>query len=279
MLILVPPSEGKAVGSRGRPLDLEQLSFPELTETRARVVEALTTVSARPDALEVLGVGAGVRDQVDRNVVLRSAPTLPASRLYTGVLYDALDLSSLDRSAKARAARRLVVISALFGALRPNDKVPSYRLSMDVGLPGVGKLAAGWRPALDLVLPAAAGRGVVVDLRSSTYAAAWRPVGELAERTVAVNVFREQPDGTRSVVSHMAKHTRGLVARWLLQSGVDPRTPEGLAESLAAEFVVELDDARPGKPRQLAVVEPALPDVRWACAGCDGRPGWRRSDW
>lgn len=257
MLILTPPSEGKAVGSRGRPLDLDGLSFPALTDTRRKVANALVDVSARPDALEVLGVGAGVRDQVSRNVELWSAPTLPASRLYTGVLYDALDLASLDRSGKARAARRLVVISALFGALRPNDKVPSYRLSMDVALPDVGKLAAAWRPSLDAALPEAAGRGLVVDLRSSTYAAAWRPEGELAERTVAVHVQREQPDGTRSVVSHMAKHTRGIVARWLLETGVDPRTPEALADALAANFRVELDQPRNGKSRRLEIVEAA----------------------
>ena len=237
--------------------DLDRLSFPELTATRARVIDVLTATSAAPDALEILGVGAGVRDQVERNLDLRSAPTLPVSRLYTGVLYDALDLASLDRAAKARAARRLVVVSALFGALRSNDRVPSYRLSMDVALPGVGKLATAWRETLDGPLTVAAGRGLVVDLRSSTYAAAWRPTGDLTGRTVAVHVLREAPDGSRSVVSHMAKHTRGLVARSLLQSGVDPRTPEALADALRNEFRVELDDARPGRSRRLEIVEPA----------------------
>ena len=74
------------------------------------------------------------------------------------------------------------------------------------------------------MLAEAAGRGVVVDCRSSSYAAAWRPGPEVAARTVAVRVLREQ-DGARSVVSHMAKHTRGLVARALLQAPRAPRTP------------------------------------------------------
>ncbi len=256
MLILLPPSEGKAAGKRGRRLDLDRLSFPELGPTRDAVLDALIGVSARDDALEVLGVPQGARSQVEANVELRSAPTLPVSALYTGVLYDALDLSTLDTAAKRRASRRLVVVSALFGALRPSDRVPAYRLSMDVGVPGIGTLAATWRQPLDRVLPTAAGRGLVVDLRSSTYAAAWRPTGPLAERTVAVHVVREE-NGTRSVVSHMAKHTRGLVARHLLETGLDPRTPEALADALAAAaYCVELDCPRPGRPRRLEIVEP-----------------------
>lgn len=255
VLILLPPSEGKAVGSRGAPLDLDRLSFPELTGRRRQVVDALVAASGRADALAVLGAPKGAADRVAANVELWSAPTLRTADLYSGVLYDALGLDSLDASAKRRAARRLVVVSALFGALRPGDRVPSYRLSMDVDLPGVGPLARAWREELDRVLPAVAGRGVVVDLRSSTYVAAWRPSGEVAERTVAVHVVRDGPGG-RTAVSHMAKHTRGLVARELLVSGADPRSPEELAEALGTRFVVELDAARPGRPRRLEVAEP-----------------------
>lgn len=256
MLILVPPSEGKAVGRRGRALDLDRLSFPELAPTRTSVIDALVAASLRVDALAVLGVPKGAKSQVDGNVDLWTAPTLAASALYTGVLYDALDLSTLDGAARRRANRRLVVVSALFGALRPSDRVPSYRLSMDVDLPGVGKLASVWRDGLDEALPTIAGRGLVVDLRSSTYVAAWRPTGSLAERTVAVHVVREE-NGVRSVVSHMAKHTRGLVARHLLQTGIDPKTPEALAEFLAVDHRVELDDARDGRPRRLEIIEPS----------------------
>lgn len=256
MLILLPPSEGKASGTRGRPLSLGDLSFPELTETREAVLESLVRASALDDALDVLGVPAGASAQVEANVGLRSAPTLPVSRLYRGVLYDALDFGSLDPAAKRRAARRLVVVSALFGALRPADKVPAYRLAMDVDLPAVGKLAAAWREPLEAVLPATAGTGLIVDLRSSTYVAAWKPRGSLAERTVAVHVVREE-NGRRSVVSHMAKHTRGLVARHLLESGIDPRTPDALAGALRERYHVEIDDARPGRPRRLEIVEPS----------------------
>lgn len=256
MLILLPPSEGKAVGRRGRPLDLDTLSFPELTPTREAVLDALVRASSRDDALDVLDAPKGAAEQVRANTELRSAPTLRVSDLYTGVLYDALGHDSLDPAARRRASRRLVVVSAAFGALRFGDRVPSYRLSMGVDLPLVGKLAAVWRGPLGDVLPGAAGRGLVVDMRSSGYVAAWRPSDALAERTVAVHVVRETDRG-RAAVSHMAKHTRGLVARHLLETGIDPRTPEALADALASRFVVDLDDASPGRSRRLDILEPS----------------------
>jgi len=256
MLILLPPSEGKATGGRGRPLDPDRLSFPELGATRRIVLDALVQASRRGDALEVLGAPKGAAAQVAANVELRSAPARRVADLYTGVLYDALDVASLDAAARRRAGKRVVVVSALFGALRFGDRVPPYRLSMDVDLPGIGKLAAAWRGPLDEGLPAAAGRGLVVDMRSSTYVAAWRPSGGLAERTVAVHVVRETDRG-RSAVSHMAKHTRGLVARYLLEHDIDPRTPEDLVDALRVDHEATIDEPRPGRPRRLEIVEPS----------------------
>ena len=135
MIVLLPPSETKHQPTRGKALDLAGLSFPALGPTRAAVLAELADLSGQPSALEVLGVSAGLADQVARNQRLATAPTATAGAIYTGVLYDALDLASMDISARRRAARRLVVVSALFGALRITDRIPAYRLSMGVTLP------------------------------------------------------------------------------------------------------------------------------------------------
>jgi len=240
VLILLPPSESKRDRARGAAMDHTRLSFPELAPTRASVAATLAEVSGRPDAPALLGVSANLLGDIRRNLVLDAAPALPAADLYTGVLYDALDLPGLDTAALRRARRWLLVISALYGALRPADKVAPYRLSMGVNLGELGPLAALWREPLSRVLPSVAGRGVIVDCRSSTYAAAWAPQGELAARWVQVMV----PGAT-----HMAKHTRGLVARHLCLAGVDARTPRALADVLAGEFKTNLaEPRRAGQP-------------------------------
>lgn len=245
MLILLPPSETKTPRSRGKVLDLGRLSLPELTPARDKLLDVLADVSARPDALETLGVGPSLADDVARNLRLRTAPAQLVSALYTGVLYDALDLPGLDPAALRRARRWIVVQSALFGALRLADKVPAYRLSMGTNLPGVGPLASYWRGELATPMAELAGNGVVVDCRSSTYAAAWTPTGEVAKRWVRIHV----PGAT-----HNAKHTRGLVTRHLAVAGVSPRTPAALREVVGTAFTAELHEPRrAGTPWELSV--------------------------
>ena len=76
---------------------------------------------------------------------------------------------------------------------------------------------------------------LVVDCRSATYLAAWHP--PRSADWVAVRVLRQEPDGTRSVVSHSAKHTRGLLTRHLLiRRGRAPHDAASLAR-VAGELV------------------------------------------
>jgi cytoplasmic iron level regulating protein YaaA (DUF328/UPF0246 family) len=256
VLILVPSPESKTPVRRGKPLDLAGLSFPTLAATRAAVLDALITVSDEPDATARLGVPASLEEVVRRNVALRDAPTATADSVYAGVLLGAVGLADLDAASRRRARAWVVVISALWGAVRLGDRIPAYRLNMCGPLPGLAHLPDEWRGPLSEVLPPAARRGIVVDCRSAEYASAWRPTGELAERTVVVKVFRER-DGKRGLVTHNAKFTRGLVVRRIVADAIDPRRPEGLAEALADHFKVELRPPdRPGRPRQLDVFEP-----------------------
>ncbi len=245
VLILLPPSESKWNRRRGAPADPSTWSFPELGPTRDRVATALADVSASPEAGRLLGVSPALLDDVARNLALGTLPATPAAEVYTGVLFGALGLATMDAAARRRANRWLVVVSALHGAVRPRDRITAYRLAMGVDLPGVGPLAAAWRPALDAPLTAAAGSGVVVDCRSAAYGAAWRPDAAAAPRWVQVRV---------PGASHLAKHTRGLVARHLCEAGVSARSVPALADVVAGAFDVALHEpARPTAPWVLDV--------------------------
>jgi cytoplasmic iron level regulating protein YaaA (DUF328/UPF0246 family) len=243
VLILLPPSEGKSIARRGKPLDLATLAFPELTAPRERVLAALVELSSGdPDvAAKTLGIGSTQLDLVELDRTLQSAPTQRADQVYTGVLYDALAVATLSAAGKRRATARLAVTSSLFGLVRPSDRIPAYRLSGDTTLPGLGPVAATWRDHLGAVVTETVGGGLLVDLRSGTYMSFWRPAGV---RTATVRVLHEH-QGRRKVVSHFNKATKGRIVRALLESGADPRSPRRLAEALRdLGWVVEEDGGR-----------------------------------
>ncbi|MFC8301506.1 peroxide stress protein YaaA [Micromonospora orduensis] len=261
MLILLPPSEGKADAGTGRRFSPDRVSLPELNPARERVLDALVTLCAGPDeeaARVALGLSEGQRDELRRNARLRAAATAPAERLYTGVLYEALGLASLPAPAQRAARRSILISSGLWGAVRLADRIPPYRCPIGARLPGVGALSAYWREELASALDGAAGRGPVLDLRSGAYAATWTPRGELAERTVTVRVLHEREvDGVpvRSVVSHFNKATKGRLVRDLLLAGARPRTAAQLVGTLRElKHTVEEQTTAPGRVRQVDLV-------------------------
>jgi uncharacterized protein len=237
VLMLLPPSEGKKPPRRGSSLQQPRLSFPSLHAPREEVLSALVRLCTTDhpadlqEAARTLGLGTTQADEVLRNARLNEAPTARADRVYSGVLYEALDLASLDVSARRRATSWIAIVSGLFGLVRPSDHIPAYRLSGDVTLPGIGSVSTYWNRRLDGAVREAAGKGLVVDLRSSMYASFWRPETDLAPKVVTVRVLHEV-DGSRKVVSHFNKATKGKIVRALLEDGGSPTSAVRFADHL-----------------------------------------------
>lgn len=253
MLIIVPPSESKRPPARvGDPVDIDRLSFPELTHVRRRIADALMRTSGGLDAFQRLFVRPSIAPEVARNTHLFELPAMPVLDLYTGPLHEGLDAPSLSAAARARTLDSLVINSALWGALRPSDRVPPYRLHVCAHLVGMESLEPEWRRVLPDVLASAAGStGVVVDLRSPTYQATGLPAN-LGDRTVSLKVDL----GTRGhrIGDVIAKRIRGEAAHHLLESGADPAGPRELADVLADRWAVRLvTPERRGKPWTLTL--------------------------
>lgn len=222
MLILLPPSETKTTPADTTAFSWDQLSRPDLNGQRQQILAALKAASARDDAAELLKVSPNLGDQIAANLAIGQSAAAPAAFVYTGVLFAAANLGE----APAAGLGRVAIFSGLWGVLSPADPIPAYRLSAGVTLPGIGPVARWWLPHTSAALDSAVGGELVVDCRSAHYAAMWRPPSGAA--TVAVRVVRATGK-KRTVVSHHAKHLRGVLTGALVRAD-DASLPRDLDE-------------------------------------------------
>lgn len=216
MLILLPPSEGKAQPESGKKLNLSKLSFAEfLTDIRTSQLKNV---------------------DIDR--------CLPAHQIYTGVLYQALGYETLSAVARKRADKSVVIISALLGAVRLIDVIPTYKKKIKT---------SEWKHEVTAALDSL-NSDLIIDCRSSTYVGLWQSD---VSKTVAIRVFQIK-NGQRSVITHMSKKYRGEVARLLLKATFVPKTSADVKRLVAQEYRCELIRNTGAEPAYLDLLIPAV---------------------
>nr|WP_241698320.1 peroxide stress protein YaaA [Flaviflexus huanghaiensis] len=249
----MPPSEGKTAPPTGPTLDLASLSIPAFTDLRRSLVDEIEHVSRRDDAADILTVGASVADEIVAQRRLSHQPCAPAHEVYAGVLYQAADFANLSPRALARAKDSVLIFSALFGATSPADLIPRYRLKMGVKLPG-GTPKSRWRPLWKHLDDRAEGE-LVIDGRSADYAG-WKPPASAVH--VTIGAVRET-NGARKVITHNAKHYRGVFTGLALRAESPPGTAEELAHlaMLNDPLIGDIELTGRGRRLTLTVVEKA----------------------
>jgi uncharacterized protein len=236
MRILLPPSEAKHAGGRGRSLASRGHRQP-IDGVRRQTFEALARLLATPAAASSLLLPPSVAEAaISQNLAVRTSPTMPAVRRYAGIVYEGLGFTELPLPVQALANRQLLIFSGLFGVLTGAEPVPAYRVPAKAALPGLGILATFWRPRLGELMPAMLGRsGLILDLRSTDYAAMWQPEAgtKLAARLLTVRVRSVRPDGSYGVISYSSKLAKGRLAAAILRAQADGRTVRGAADVAA----------------------------------------------
>jgi cytoplasmic iron level regulating protein YaaA (DUF328/UPF0246 family) len=260
VMILLPPSEGKTVPQTKAALDLSTLSFTELTELRSKTIDSLVKVSEGrvSVARKILGVTANQDAEIERNHDLWAKPVAPALAVYTGVLFDAIGIDSLSKSAVKNFSRDAYVVSALFGLISVTDHIPAYRLSGSATLPKIGTLSSLWSRAVAELLVNA--DEFIIDLRSGVYQKLGQIPDDAAPRAVVPRILQKMPSGPPKLVSHHNKATKGRIVRAIAESGKSLKSVEELAEVVAAlgADVEVISPSNPAKPFGLDVVVPVL---------------------
>ena len=184
---------------------------------KSKSVADIAALMDLSDALAALNVGRyGVWSP--RFTARNSKPALLA---FNGDVYEGLDASTLADDDLNWAQQHLLILSGLYGVLRPLDRMQPYRLEMGTALenPRGGSLYAYWGDTLARHINArlrADASPVIVNLASQEYFKAVQPTPRstwLKGRVIEC-VFEDWKDGRYKVISFHAKRARGLMARY-----------------------------------------------------------------
>ncbi len=144
--------------------------------------------------------------------------------MFKGDVYEGLDAESLSEKEVRFANDHVRILSGLYGLLRPLDLMHPYRIEMGVRIknPYGSGLYDFWGDAITTTLNTELARHktkVVLNLASEEYSKAVRPK-KLDAEWVSV-AFKEKKGNQFKVIGIHAKRARGLMARFIVQKGID----------------------------------------------------------
>lgn len=147
----------------------------------------------------------------------------PALFAFKGGVYQGLEAGAFDQAMLTYAQDHLVILSGLYGMLRPMDLMQAYRLEMGTRLPTDrgSNLYQFWGDRLASALVQQAHEqdtNTLVNLASGEY---FKAIDKEQLTLDVIDIdFREERNGKLKFVSFNAKKARGTMARYMMQHRV-----------------------------------------------------------
>ena len=228
MLFLLSPAKTLDYDTPVRPAVAKKATDPLFIDQAAELIDVLrpktpaqvASLMELSDALATLNVGRYAAWQPEAT----PDNSKPAVLAFNGDVYEGLDAHTLSTADLAWAQEHLVILSGLYGALRPLDRLQPYRLEMGTALanPRGKDLYAFWGDAVAQYLSERLSQDkspIVVNLASQEYArVALRPA--LKARVVDCQ-FEDWKGGQYKIISFFAKRARGALARFAIDNRIE----------------------------------------------------------
>ena len=250
MLMLLSPA--KSLDYETPPV-IDRHTLPQFVDESAALIEVIkpytpaqiASLMDLSDSLSQLNVA--------RYAAWRSRFTAKNSKqavlAFNGDVYEGLDANALTAEQLDWAQGHLVILSGLYGLLRPLDWMQPYRLEMGTKLanPRGKDLYAWWGDRLAEHLNGVLkrqGSDLIVNLASQEY---FKAVKRKALKARVVEcVFEDHKAGVYKVISFHAKRARGLMARHIIVNQINDEA--GLKDFDAEGYAF---DAQASEPQRL----------------------------
>jgi len=213
MKILLAPAETKREGGDFSPYKKENFAFDEIFQVKDLIVRNYTDFIAN-NSIEKLSHWFGLKNlkecqKYSDDMLIK--PTMKAILRYTGVAFDALDYENLDIKTQKYCDENIILFSNLFGPISASDLIPDYKFKQGAVLDSIDvvkEYKVNTKEFLDSYLG-----DEVVDLRAGFY-------DKFYKMKASTNVVTYKFLKEGKVVSHWAKHYRGLVVKEIANNNI-----------------------------------------------------------
>lgn len=146
-----------------------------------------------------------------------------AALSFTGDVYQGMEAGQWSAEDMAYAADHLIILSGLYGILRPTDKILPYRLEMGTSLP-VGRrknLYHFWQDKIRQLFKSEGWEDqLILNLASKEYFKAVETAG-IKNPVLDVDFLDRAKDGDFKIISFHAKKARGMMASFVIRNRIE----------------------------------------------------------
>ena len=222
MLLLLSPAKKQCFDKM--PAVSLQYSKPCFMMQTQALVKVLKEKTAA-DLQRLMSISAALATlNVDRFQHFEEAPILPAVFAFQGDVYQGLSAGTLPQSALEFAQEHLMILSGLYGVLRPLDQIQPHRLEMGsaLAIAEAKNLYQYWNGAITEIINQRLSQHqnpVLINLASQEY---FKSVQVKRLKYALIHVeFKEYINGQYRVIALFAKRARGKMARYIISQGLD----------------------------------------------------------
>ena len=210
------------------PLPHDKKSQPLFLDKAQKINDLLRKKNPKK-LMELMGISPNLAAlNYDRNQIWPedSKGTVSRAAVYAfnGEVYRGLDVYNLAADCVDLMQKTVRILSGHYGLLRPLDQIKPYRLEMGTKL-AIGRsknLYEFWQKEVTKALVSDLESGeIVVNLASNEYAKCID--FNALENQVITPVFKEFKNGTYKVLAVYAKHARGLMTKFILETGAQSK--------------------------------------------------------
>ena len=225
MIIIMSPTKTFKDNLSARQFNIESMIFPKEIKELVTILKSYDI----PEIMDIMKVSKALGEATYEKYESFERDTRGWEAIYYfyGEAFKGLDAATLNKDDLAFCNDKLLILSGLYGILKPLDIMKPYRLEMGTKLdnPFGRDLYGYWKKRLtDYVkesLEKTSGEKVLVNLASDEYSKSLDLNHINGLYKVVTIGFKENKDGKYKTIGTYAKKARGIMVRYILKNRID----------------------------------------------------------